>query len=98
MRIDCPCIIPPSSDVIQGMEPVAGGNSLHTVREARSSYFSFLMRAWEVIDAEQRGKARIWSHKHMSWSRACAGVLSLPEDSHLEQGEHESLGGTLPQR
>lgn len=67
------------------MEVAAGGNSLDTVREARSSYFYFLMRAWEVIDVEQRrGKGRIWGHKHMSWSWACAGVLSPPEDSHLE--------------
>lgn len=34
------------------------------------------------------GKARRWAHGHISWSRACAGVLNPPKGSDLEQGEH----------
>lgn len=65
--------------------------------------FLFLLRAWEVRGAEQRrGKARRWSPGDISWSRACAGVLSPPEGSHLEQGERavaeNPLGVTLPWR
>lgn len=51
--------------------------------------FLFLLRAWEVRGAEQRwGKARRWSPGDISCSRACAGVPSPPEGSHLEQVEH----------